>query len=73
MHYRNGREAKIGDVIVGRGFDGNGVPMLGVVFKQASTSDTCNLTAVPLTVANTVTLTAKECLHIDDAFPPKVG
>jgi len=64
MHYKNGKEAKVGDLVVGT--DYNGLPVAGVVVKQLSGSDTCNLYVVPVTPHAQVTLTAKECvLHAD--------
>ena len=66
MHYKNGREAKVGDHVVGRSYSG---PSSGVVVSAQAGSDTCNLQVLPVTPANLVCMTAKECLHIDDALP----
>ena len=66
MHFRNGREAKIGDQIIGRNY--SGTPIAGVIVSQTSLGDTCNINVVPL--RDGMTMTAKECLHIDDALPP---
>lgn len=64
MHYKNGREAKVGDAVVCR--DYNGLPLAGVVVKTLATTNTCNLQVVPIDQART--FTASECLHIDDAM-----
>ena len=67
MHYRNGREAKVGDHVVGRNYDGS--ILSGVVVTTNAQSDTCNLTIVPIIPGSMMRLTAKECLHADDAIP----
>lgn len=64
MHYNNGREAKVGDMIVTKCW--NGMPQAGVVVKTEPKADTCNLYVQPIRVADQLTLTAKDCLHIDD-------
>lgn len=63
MHYVNGREAKVGDHIVGR--DPSGNPIAGFVVEAYSDTDRCNLQVVPFT-ATRYTATAGECLHVDD-------
>lgn len=60
MHYKNGREAKAGDVIVS--LSGKQVGILHSVIAQ---SDTCN-GRLALTTQNDPYVTLKECLHIDD-------
>lgn len=65
MHYKNGREAKVGDQVVAR--DYNGTAFAGVVVKTIPGTDACNLQVVPLR-DHPHTYTAKECLHIDDAL-----
>lgn len=68
MHYKNGREAKVGDKVVGKeGYNGN--PFSGIVGHTNSQSDTCNLTIYPLRPNEQINATAKECLHIDDVLP----
>ncbi|XHR29879.1 MAG: hypothetical protein ACFUZC_04860 [Chthoniobacteraceae bacterium] len=66
MHYANGREAKIGDRIVFK--DYQGIPYAGVVASAIPGSDTCNLNVVPVTVTGTMSVTAREAMHIDDAL-----
>jgi hypothetical protein len=65
MHYKNGREVKLGDQVVGKDCAGN--IQSGTVIKATAGSDTCNLVIVP---PGTPALyaTAKECLHVDDAM-----
>lgn len=65
MHYRNGKEARVGDKVVGR--DLGGQPLAGTVVETQGGSDTCNLQIVPWTTP-TWTATAANCLLVDDAF-----
>lgn len=69
MHYKNGRPANIGDMVIWR--DYNGLPFGAIVIKQSSSGDTCNLSGVSTGSGQSVTLTAKDCVHIEDAFDPK--
>lgn len=63
-HYKNGREAKIGDVLVCK--PQYGLPISGVVVAVNPSAETCNANVVPTTISQYVTLS--DCLHIDDAF-----
>ena len=65
MHYANGREAKIGDKVVGK--DPSGNPVAGTVVDSYPETDRCNLSIVPFT-SPTYTATATECLHVDDVM-----
>jgi hypothetical protein len=65
MHYKNGREAKVGDQIVAKNY--NGTPAIEVVVAVSTANNTCNLTTIPLT-SNTFSRTASEALHVDDAI-----
>ena len=68
MHYKNGREAKVGDKIVGKDiYTGN--PFSGIVGFAHAGSDTCNLTVYPLMATDQMSATAKDCLHIEDVLP----
>jgi hypothetical protein len=67
MHYKNGREAKIGDRIVG--VDSMGHPVAGVLVDASSGSTTCNGNVVPFN-SPTWCVTLSDCLHIED-FAPK--
>jgi hypothetical protein len=66
MHYRNGREAKNGDVVVSLSMDGSGKPnFVGTLFGATPGNDYCNgkLAAVETTPIGACLC---DCLHIDD-------
>jgi hypothetical protein len=64
MHYRNGREAKNGDVVVQLGWDGK-VAAVGVLHSAVAGNDYCNGQIAP--VQNTVTGACMvDCLHVED-------
>jgi hypothetical protein len=64
MHYRNGREAKNGDVIVQLGNDGK-ITVLGVLFNATANNDYCNGSIAP--IQNTREGACMiDCLHVDD-------
>jgi len=63
MHYANGKEAKVGDKIVGKDVSGN--PLGGIVAEIYPDTDTCNLIVI-LTGAPQYTATAGECLLVED-------
>lgn len=72
-HYRNGREAKVGDIVVASNYDGS--KLVGAVAKIVPGSTSCNLYLMPginVSESDTVklimpagsglqTYTAKEC------------
>lgn len=64
MHYRNGREAKNGDVVVQINHEGK-ITQLGVLFNATPGNDFCNGS-----IANTQSPVSGacmcDCLHIDD-------
>lgn len=65
MHYKNGREAKAGDQIVGRSFDGTVVA--GVLVSPSSGSDTCNGRLIEASVINSAPfINLKDFVHADD-------
>lgn len=67
MHYKNGREAKVGDPVIGK--DYQGLPFSGIVAKTNPGSTTCNLVVVPIPVLGVQSaVTAGECVHVDDAL-----
>lgn len=68
MHYINGREAKIGDVIIAR--SGPAV-FTGVVIDAQPGATSCNLSVVPVILNHWQCCTAGECQHVDDALPKK--
>ena len=66
MHYRNGREAKNGDVIIQIGFDGK-LNALGVLYNAVPGNDYCNGNIAPVQppVASACMC---DCLHVDDVM-----
>lgn len=71
MHYKNGREAKVGDQVVSR-CPHTGKAEAGVLVDVNAQSDTCNGRLVPSSVMNSAPyVTLKDCLHVDDAFTPQ--
>lgn len=65
MHYKNGREAKIGDEIVVRNW--NGQRYTAVVVARP-TPHSCDLLVVPLPINNGFTVNGRECLHVEDGI-----
>lgn len=71
MHYRNGREAKNGDVIVQIGtryVDGKETPAitaLGVLHNATPGNDYCNGSIAPINTQVTYACMC-DCLHVDD-------
>ncbi|MBI5770817.1 MAG: hypothetical protein HZA93_23775 [Verrucomicrobia bacterium] len=64
MHYKNGREAKVGDRVV---VPNNGKPFIGLLSEVNAGSDTCNGQVIPMP-ASSHYVTLKEILHVDDAL-----
>ena len=60
MHYKNGREAKVGDKVV----DLSG-GLIGILYSVNAQSKTCNGRLAP-TSPNDTYVTIGECLHLDD-------
>ena len=60
MHYKNGREAKAGDVAVNLS-----LKVAGIIHSPVVGTDTCNA-RMALITPNDPYVTVKECLHIDD-------
>lgn len=66
MHYRNGREAKNGDVIVQLGVGGGAkVSAVGVLYNATPGNDYCNGSIAPIQSVNTGACMC-DCLHVDD-------
>ncbi len=63
MHYANGREAKIGDKIVLRKYDGSLVT--GILYDAIAGNDFCNGKIAVIGI-NDQCPNLKECLHLDD-------
>lgn len=64
MHYRNGREAKNGDVVIQIGFDGK-INALGVLHNATPGNDYCNGNIAPIQYPVTGACMC-DCLHVDD-------
>ena len=60
MHYKNGREAKAGDIVVD--LDNK---LMGVLHSPTAETDCCNGRLAPLS-QNDPYVSLKNCLHIDD-------
>lgn len=65
MHYRNGREAKNGDVVVSLGLSGGNPAAIGVLFGAVAGNDYCNGSLAPVQ-PTPVTACLIDCLHADD-------
>lgn len=65
MHYRNGREAKNGDIIVSLGVDGAKVNAVGVLHSATPGNDYCNGNIAPIQHP-TATACLIDCIHVDD-------
>lgn len=67
MHYRNGREAKNGDIIIQIGGYGSSaqVNSVGVLYDAKPGNDYCNGSIAP--IQNPITNACLcDCLHVDD-------
>ena len=64
MHYRNGKEAKVGDKIVQLGMNGE-ITAFGVLHSAIPGNDYCNGYIAPIQPTNT-TACMVDCLHVDD-------
>ncbi|MGC4016139.1 MAG: hypothetical protein QM755_16690 [Luteolibacter sp.] len=63
MHYKNGREVKVGDRVVGIL---NGLPKAGIVIDTLPGSTACNIAIVPCPEYVSCSYQSKEFLHADD-------
>lgn len=66
MHYRNGREAKNGDVVIQIGFDGK-INALGVLHSAVAGNDYCNGAIGPIQAPNAAACLV-DCLHVEDVM-----
>lgn len=75
MHYKNGREAKDGDFVVGKAYTGpvGGQTVAGVVTKLNPGCQTCNgLLVIPVFGGTQVhSVTIGDLLHAEDALDPQ--
>lgn len=68
MHYRDGREAKVGDQVVG--VDSCGKAVGGVLVEATPGSDTCNGRVMPQQqIWSVPSINIKDLLHVENAFP----
>jgi hypothetical protein len=65
MHFKNGREAKAGDVVVFDGGKYNAAPKVGVLHSLIPGADSCNGRIAEVSSSDAL-ITINECLHIDD-------
>ncbi|MBS1984811.1 MAG: hypothetical protein JST16_11635 [Bdellovibrionales bacterium] len=68
MHYRNGREAKNGDIIIS--LDGYGSPVInavGVLHSAVLGNDHCNGSIAPIQLSPKAACLC-DCLHVDDVL-----
>jgi hypothetical protein len=65
MHYRNGREAKNGDMIVMLGTDNGRITAVGVLHSAKPGNDFCNGYIAPIQNPQTMACLI-DCLHVDD-------
>lgn len=66
MHYRNGREAKNGDIVIQIGFDGK-INALGVLHSAVPGNDYCNGLIAPIQPANQGACMC-DCLSVEDVM-----
>ena len=64
MHYRNGREAQNGDIIIQLGMETGKIGMLGVLHSATPGNSYCNGFIAPIH-GNTSAFIC-DCLHVDD-------
>lgn len=68
MHYRNGREAKNGDLVLSLGGFGSGViDAVGVLHSAVAGNDYCNGSIAPIQPTNKGACLV-DCLHLDDVM-----
>lgn len=72
MHYKNGREAKVGDQVVSKDSYGNASG--GILVRADPNSPTCNAQILPNNqLWKLPGINISDCLHVDDAFPAPVA
>jgi len=65
MHFKNGREAKIGDKVVL--IPSYGSPVIGILYDATAGNDYCNGKIAPISPTDPCP-SLKECLHLDDVL-----
>ena len=66
MHYKNGREAKNGDMVMSIPIYG-GAPVIGILYDATAGNDFCNGKLAPISPYDPCP-NLKECLHMDDVL-----
>lgn len=68
MHYRNGREAKNGDVVISLdGYGSEVICAVGVLYNAIPGNDYCNGSIAPIQPTNKGACLC-DCLHIEDVL-----
>ena len=68
MHYRNGREAKNGDIVLSlSGYGTTVINALGVLHSATAGNDYCNGSIASIQPANQGACMC-DCLHVDDVL-----
>lgn len=68
MHYRNGREAKNGDLVISLdGYGNTVINAIGVLHSAVPNSDYCNGSIAPIQPTNKSACLI-DCLHIEDVL-----
>lgn len=68
MHYRNGREAKNGDVVISLdGYGNQVINGIGVLYNAVAGNDYCNGSIAPIQPVNKGACLC-DCLHIEDVL-----
>lgn len=65
MHYRNGREAKNGDMVVQLDYSTGKITAMGVLHSATPGNDYCNGQIAPVQPANQMACMC-DCLHVED-------
>ena len=65
MHYRNGREAKNGDLVIQMEYGTGKVISLGVLHSATPGNDYCNGAIAPIQPTNQMACMC-DCLHLED-------
>lgn len=71
MHYKNGREAKEGDSVIGKAWVGKQRVVAGTIHSLNAGSQTCNgqvAVSIPGGVVQ-VCVTVGDFVHAEDAYP----
>ena len=68
MHYRNGREAKNGDLVISLdGYGNTVINAIGVLHNAVPNNDYCNGSIAPIQPTNKSACLI-DCLHIEDVL-----